>query len=306
MSKEKTPALLKVSRLLDLVPYLTTHQNISVSDLALRFQVSKKEIIDDLNTLWMCGLPGYTPLELIDLSFEDGYVTISNAQTLESPRSLTGEELITLNLGIDLLLTSETLSAEQIMRIKRIQEKILSIIGSSSGIITNVDSAHRAVILQAISERNSLAIDYHSLVRDEVRTRTVSPLSIYVDNRVEYLEASTSDGVRTFRLDRVSSVSIIQESEKPVAQTATARQIKAELQFTKSDRYSAESLGVVASLDMNSLTAAIECFSPEWLERTILSCAGAVELRSPHDLRTKVRLRASKLLEIYSTDGLPA
>ena len=306
MPKEKTPALLKVSRLLDLVPYLTTHQNISVSDLALRFQVSKKEIIDDLNTLWMCGLPGYTPLELIDLSFEDGFVTISNAQTLESPRSLTGEELITLNLGIDLLLTSENLSSEQTMRIKRIQEKIQRIMGSNSGIISNIDSAHRAVILQAISERKSLAIDYHSLVRDEVRTRTVSPLSLYVDNRVEYLEASTRDGVRTFRLDRISSVSIIKENEKPVAQTATARQIKAELQFTKSDRYSAESLGVVAALDMNSLTADIECFSPEWLERTILSSAGAVELRSPQDLRTEVRLRASKLLEIYSTDGLPA
>jgi hypothetical protein len=32
--------------------------------------VENEVIIDDLNTLWMCGLPGYTPLELIDLAFD--------------------------------------------------------------------------------------------------------------------------------------------------------------------------------------------------------------------------------------------
>ena len=74
MAKQET-GLARTARLLDLVPYLTTHQGIAISELAKTFNATVKEITDDLNTLWMCGLPGYTPLELIDLEFESGFVS---------------------------------------------------------------------------------------------------------------------------------------------------------------------------------------------------------------------------------------
>ena len=60
----------QVERLLDLVPYLTSNQGVALEQIATDFQTDKSTIIDDLNTLWMCGLTGYTPLELIDLSFD--------------------------------------------------------------------------------------------------------------------------------------------------------------------------------------------------------------------------------------------
>ena len=52
----------QVERLLDLVPYLTSKPGVSLEEIATDFQTSKSNVIDDLNTLWMCGLPGYTPL----------------------------------------------------------------------------------------------------------------------------------------------------------------------------------------------------------------------------------------------------
>jgi len=73
-------AAARALRLLDLVPYLVSHPGISVARLAEEFQVSKEEILKDLNLLFMCGLPGYTPLELIDISFDDDVVVVRDPQ----------------------------------------------------------------------------------------------------------------------------------------------------------------------------------------------------------------------------------
>ena len=79
-------------RLLDLVPFILDNQGISINRLASEFNVSKEEILKDLNLLFVCGLPGYTPLELIDISFEDEVVYLRDPQNLSQPRNLTISE----------------------------------------------------------------------------------------------------------------------------------------------------------------------------------------------------------------------
>jgi proteasome accessory factor C len=103
MTKKFSAPLERTARLLDLVPYITAHQGISIKQLSETFEVSQSQMINDLTTLWMCGLPGYTPLELMDLDFESGYVTINNAETLSKPRSITFNEGVALVLGLDLI-----------------------------------------------------------------------------------------------------------------------------------------------------------------------------------------------------------
>ena len=51
MAKLQSSPIAKAARLLDLVPYISTHQGISVKDLAQEFDVSTTELLDDLNTL---------------------------------------------------------------------------------------------------------------------------------------------------------------------------------------------------------------------------------------------------------------
>ena len=64
-------AALRAIRLLDLVPYIVSHPGISIAELAKEFAISRDEVLKDLNLLFLCGLPGYTPLELIDISFDE-------------------------------------------------------------------------------------------------------------------------------------------------------------------------------------------------------------------------------------------
>ncbi|MEY4037152.1 MAG: hypothetical protein RL201_533, partial [Actinomycetota bacterium] len=162
MPKAQSTPIAKAARLLDLVPYISTHQGISLKALASEFDVAPAELLDDLNTLWMCGLPGYTPLELIDLSFESGYVSIRNAEVLQRVRLLTKEELVVIAIGLDLLRDSIPAEREDLqVAITSLANKVKNLIGEVAAVAPNVNSAHRAVILRAMKERRDIEIKYH-------------------------------------------------------------------------------------------------------------------------------------------------
>jgi proteasome accessory factor C len=52
----------RVGRLLNLVPYLLSRPGIPVEEAAGDLGVSDKQLREDLELLWMCGLPATAPV----------------------------------------------------------------------------------------------------------------------------------------------------------------------------------------------------------------------------------------------------
>ena len=79
----------QVRRLLSLVPYLREHDGAAMADVAEAFGITVKTLRDDLNVLWMCGMPGLTPGDLIDIDMDavdgEGVIHLSNADYLTRP-----------------------------------------------------------------------------------------------------------------------------------------------------------------------------------------------------------------------------
>ena len=67
----------RLPRLLALVPYLIARPGIALDDAAADFGVTARQLRKDLELLWMCGLPGYGPGDLIDLSFEGDTISVN-------------------------------------------------------------------------------------------------------------------------------------------------------------------------------------------------------------------------------------
>ena len=313
MAKQPSSPITKTARLLDLVPYITTHQGISVEDLAKEFSISTEELLDDLNTLWMCGLPGYTPLELIDLSFESGYVSIRNAEILQKVRLLTKEELVVIAIGLDFL--RESISKDRvdlIAAIASLQLKIKSLIGDIAQASPTVDSAHRAVILRAIKERKDLEIEYHSLIRDEVSTRTVTPLELGEDKGIEVLLAYCSKalGFRTFRLDNVKQAKLLDASDFVTeAQNGSEEIFRAKCKIdsrlrTTFERFRLETdMATSSALSLGKgITVEVTSFSQDWLVRNFMSTLANTEITDPADLAKSVGAKARATLELYKND----
>ena len=301
MAKQES-GLARTARLLDLVPYLTTHQGIAISELAKTFDATVKEITDDLNTLWMCGLPGYTPLELIDLEFESGFVSIRNAETLAAPRALDRAEALSIYMGLDLLNAELGGSNTSLVsEISNLQEQLRSQLISAPQvqIEASLASEQRALILRAIRRRGWLEITYHSAANDQVTKRQVAPYELSQSGSHEYLQGycDNAKAIRNFRADRIVAVSEIADQLWPSnLVSANDEAIDYEVKVHAASR---QVLEVLPQISANSTTATIQGYSAPWISRAILSLAGQVEATAPTEIRAAVHARAVAALENY-------
>jgi proteasome accessory factor C len=305
MGKNFSAPLERTARLLDLVPYINTHQGIALKDLAAVFEVSNAQMVNDLTTLWMCGLPGYTPLELMDLDFESGYVNISNAPTLAKPRSVTFDEGVALILGLDLLRASiPTDRSDLLEKIDSLSTRLSSIINLNStfSVVAPVNQGVSAAIDEALASRSSLEIEYHSMYRDEITQRTIFPIEIIQVEGQQYLSSycySASD-FRQFKLDRIQKAVVTQESKTIPEDATDTQRINSRLKVLKPTREIAERFSrqdLIAGSEFDFQT-----YSQQWLERSILSSGDGVALLTPPEIRASIAQMAQSMLDRYKAE----
>jgi proteasome accessory factor C len=306
MAEKQSTPLEKAARLLDLVPYISTHQGVALSELAAEFGISESELLSDLNTLWMCGLPGYTPLELIDLEFESGFVSIRNAEILQKVRLLTKDELVILLVGLDLLIQSIDASRiDLVQAIAELQAKIKVIIGDIATIAPIVNSSYRGTVLNAISSRKNLQISYHSLIRDELTKREITPIELTIDHGYEVLQAYCHQvgAYRTFRLDSIAEISL-----SGIAQTLTNRPqddqaFEIEIAISKRMRSTLERFRIAVSSEATTSSTSFTAFSfsQDWLIRSAMSTLAATEVLSPISCRDELARKCRKTLDLYES-----
>lgn len=292
----------RTSRMLDLVPYINTHQGISLVELAGVFEVSTEQMINDLTTLWMCGLPGYTPLELMDLDFESGYVSITNAPTLAKPRSITHEEGVALVLGLDVLRSAISSEREDLIEaISSLSQRIADLVKLPMALTASTDVSHEVTtsIKDAIAHRSGLKIAYHSLYKDEISTRVVLPLEILENQGYLYLHAycSTAKDFRHFRIDRVQSAETAEVEQPSTTSAENPEKLRFQVRVVRPTRDVAERFAE-SHLDAGTVFKG-SSFSQQWISRSVFASAGAVELLSPVDIRSEIARRAESILNRY-------
>lgn len=287
--------------MLDLVPYISSHQGISLKELAEDFGVPESEITSDLNALWMCGDNRF---DLIDLEFESGFVSIRNADTINIVRSLSSQEIVALLLGLDLVAKEipatrddlhETINSLK-SKLGRGLERVVDATPTSSSI-------YRPLIQSALEQNLKVEIDYYNATEDRVTTRTIAPLDIYRSDGRDFLQAfcELAGSQRTFRLDRIRSAQLLTEySDKRVSAVTTTKSHAAKVAIRSNFRKAHELLGISGPEAQE--TVAIETFSPAWLTRTVIAAGGAMVLLEPEDTRGEIVGRAKAALKLYGAD----
>ena len=302
MDKNISGPLARTARLLDLVPYLNTHQGVSIKELAEKFEVTPTQITSDLTTLWMCGLPGYTPLELMDLDFDSGFVTIRNAETLSKPRHISFDEGIALLIGLDLLSSSIPENRKDLLtHIDSLKVKISS--NFRAPVIVKADPKISPTILgkisNALGSRSVIEIEYHSLYKDEISTRSIQPIEILEEGGNQYVRGYcfTAQSLRDFRIDRISAIGPSSTVSVQNLDQANSEKIEYEVSFHEPTRDVIERFGI--DFDNISSASVQRSFSKQWIERSIMASGGHVELVSPQNLRSTLRSKAQLILDRY-------
>jgi proteasome accessory factor C len=307
----------RLPRLLALVPYLQAHQGIRVADAAEDFGVTEEQLRRDLQLLWMCGLPGHGPGDLIDLSFEGETITVIFDAGMSRPLRLTNEEALALVVALRTL--AETPGIADSDAVQRALAKVESAAGgevddATVTVALDVTAKLLPVLHLAVAETRALALRYWTAARDETTERIVDPLRVFEADGHAYLEAwcRSAEGMRVFRVDRIEDVTLLDESSHPprgielrdVAEGVyqpSSEHLLAVLRVSEAyawvaDYYQAEEVTELADGAQVSLRVS----EPALVRSLVLGSGGSVEVLSPGWLAESIRNDAARALAAYT------
>jgi proteasome accessory factor C len=306
----------RLPRLLALVPYLQARPNIGVAQAAADFGVSEAQLRRDLTLLWMCGLPGHGPGDLIDLSFEGDTVSVIFDAGMSRPLRLTAEEALALVVALRTL--AETPGLADTDAVQRALAKVESVAGGAvddATVAVELDATERVlpVLHKAVADGRALRLRYYSASRDERSDRTVDPLRVFESDGRSYLEAwcRQAEGLRVFRVDRIDDVQLLSEpaavpagvqardlSEgvfQPAPQHLLVGVRLGPAYAWVADYYPIEDAESVGA----HLVVHLRVADPGWVRQLVLGSAGQVTVLSPDWLAEDVRREAERALEGY-------
>ncbi|GAA1286295.1 protein pafC [Planotetraspora silvatica] len=315
MSSDRLP------RLLALVPYLMSHPGAEVPEVARLFGLSEKQLIDDLQLVWMCGLPGHTPGDLIDVSWDGGEITIENADTIARPLKLGVDEASALLVALRMLDELPEFEGRDVLA--RVIAKLEQAAGDGAATVSSqvqVDigaapGAH-SMIADATRRRRRLSLRYYVPGRDEITPREVDPLRVVMVDGRHYLEGwcYRAEAMRMFRLDRILDVEVLDVAADPPAEAepmdVTAGVFRpsdsdelVELELTAAGRWVAEYYPCeeVVELGEGRLRVSLRARDQSWLVRLALRLGDSGRVSSPVSLADRVRETAKQALANYDS-----
>jgi len=302
-------AAVRALRTMDLIPYVLENPSCSIKTLAKRFSTSEKQIEKDLELIFMCGLPGYTPYELIDIVLEDGVVSVIDPQVLNRPRRFSKTELVVIVLGLKIL-------SEIKLERNDLREKIDKLIAKVSHIKKEeiliddsqiISSKFDEIINKAIGNRQVLRIGYISVTKDQSSERDVVPLTLYYSNGSLYMNAFDVEKKteRVFRVDAITRCETGAFLEFEVNQSYLP-EITIELEVQDWLRFFVErNMSIIRSVKHSNqgLLVEVAVSNIDWLEKSILSHIPGIKIKAPQDFAVKVRENARNILALYESSA---
>ncbi|GAC1443739.1 MAG: WYL domain-containing protein [Mycobacteriales bacterium] len=315
-----TASLTQLPRLLALVPYLLQHPGVQTAEAAGVFGVSEEQLRRDLNLLWVCGLPGHGPGDLIDLEFEGDTITLLEPAGVTRPLRLAVDEALALLVALRTL--SETPGLADRDAVDRALAKIEEAAGAAARPAQRVEVALEGeervlpVVRDALERGRQVHLEYYVPGRDETTDRDVDPMRLLLVDGRSYLEGwcRRVDAVRLFRLDRIVAI-VVLDTPTDVPDSATERDISQGLFVpSESDVRVAIALGPGAHWvadyypcesveDVGDATLVVRLRTPDtgWVVRLALRLGAAATVIEPVELAAQVRTAARAALSAYAT-----
>ena len=314
--KPAEPATSRVSRLLTMVPWLVSRQGISIVEAAAGLGVSEKPLRDDLDLLFLVG---YGPMtdELIEVSYEEDRVYVSNADAIRRPLRLTVAEAVTLITGLRALQAAGVAPSDAVQRaLAKVEDAAASLPGLEAVAVAEEDDAGletRRVVSDALRRRRRLRLAYLVPSRDERTDRDVDPMRVVSQDGHWYLEGwcHAARDTRLFRLDRIERVEVLDDDGTPPPEAERRDLSQGAYAGSETDpvvtlllrpgaRWVAEYCPVIEREEAGAdLRVRLTARDDAWLARLVLRCGGDAVVEAPEHAVEAVRAQAHQALSAY-------
>lgn len=318
-----TPVSTRLVRLLNMVPYLKANPSVTYDEAAADLGVSRRQLQQDLDQLWMCGLPGYGPGDLIDFEFSGDTIKVTFSAGMDEPLRLTSPEatglLVALRALVDIPGVVDPQAALSAIA------KIESAAGTVSHDHTHavaaveerapVESDTASAVRAAVRDGRALNIEYYSASRDMLSSRVVDPIRVVLVGDHSYLQAWSRDaeGVRLFRFDRIVEATVLDQAAvppEPAVQAPPDTSLfdadpalpAATLLLAPTASWMLEyyPMRILEELPDGYRKASMTYASEEWMTRALLGFGAEVRVLGPESLVARVREGAAAALTAYA------
>ena len=316
MAEKATDRLL---RMLGMVTYLDRHAGVPIEQVAEHFGVSTRQVVADIDTLWVTGTPGYWPHDLIDFdaaSYDEGVVRLVESRGMTRPLRLGTREAVALIAALRAMreAVAPGLDRARAAVLSSALDKLTAATGEGAAAVDvrlAVDGAPGVVAAlgEALASQRRLRIRYVTAA-DVTSEREVDPIRLVTEEHHSYLLAwcHRAQDERLFRVDRVLAAEVLDEpatahgsgshdetfTPSPQADLVT-------LELASPARWIAEQVPVegVEELPDGGFRVALRIAEPAWLRHLLLQTAAHVRSVTPGSVASDVAAAARAALAAY-------
>jgi predicted DNA-binding transcriptional regulator YafY len=301
----------RARRLLALLPMLKRGRSISIAELAATVGTTGEQVSADLTTLTMCGVPPFTPFDMIDLEIDGEWVTVNmEPPALERPVRLTAAEARALATALEAAgYTEGTPLYDRLLAAAGASVPVYEIVRTvraeaAPGAVASV-YAHLAAACESLEK---VRLTYFTGATGTISERIVHPYRLGNRLGAWYLVAfcERAGEERVFRLDRIRAVEPLGTHFEPAVNILTAMAPDpatlpvAEVLFARGAALPEcdEWPGMTAEARQDGTTLACVPYQGlSWLARRVAAFLGDAEVLGPPELRTAVRALAGSALD---------
>lgn len=204
----------RLARILAMIPYIIEHDGAEVEDLVARFGYrDRADLVKDLHLVFVTGLPGYGPGDLIDVDIFDDEVFVEAADYFSRPLRLTPPEALGLLAAGTTLVNSDQAPPGLDTAI----DKLSRILGGEVTDAVHFDVPTPELVTRlrsAIEDRKVVRIGYVGMASNERTRRDVEGWAVSFGYGNWYLTGNCrlAGGRRVFRVDRIDHLEVLDES----------------------------------------------------------------------------------------------
>jgi proteasome accessory factor C len=300
-----------VARMLTLVPWLLERPGADLQEAAVAFGVDTSTIRSDLSHLDFCGLPGLGGGDLFEVDLVGDRIVVRMADELRRPLRPTPREALRLVLTVDAV---AEVMGDELPALRSAIEKVREATGvaaTTADVLEPVATTWTSMAREAVTAGRRVRLEYQGRSDERPQSRRVDPWALHVREGVFYLQGHDleADDRRTFRLDRVASLELLDEpithpapEQLPPPRYAPSEDdLEVELELTPAARWLLDAVDAdeVEEGENGRARVRLRTDAPRWLSRLVLMAGGEAVIASPEVLREEVAALASRTRERY-------
>lgn len=215
MSSQRTAQ--RLSRILAMLPWIIEHDGAEVDDLIARFDYKDRaDLVKDLHLVFMTGLPGYGPGDLIDIDVYDDEVFVDAADYFSKPLRLTAPQALGLLAAAMTFIGAEQAPPALESAVDKLTSAVVP--HAESSVYFDVPAPPMlATLKEGIEDQRVLRISYVSISTNDRTEREIEATSVFFNLGNWYLAGfcRSANAERVFRVDRIVEAEVLDETHAP-------------------------------------------------------------------------------------------